>query len=464
MKTNTELTQEYFDIIAGLDGDIEGRQRAAEYMARSTAIVHDKHVACSFIPRLFNDRTYRAMKECAETAHRILCKVMQHYLDDPDYRDVFHFDPRLEEIILIPRRYDSLLPFARVDTFMNEDDYTFKFCEFNGDGSAGMNENREITLSVAGTPTFREFVKSYRVQTCEIFNQWVGEFIDIYETFENRVKNPRFAIADYLDHGVVAEFKHFARLFEYRGYPCTVVDVRELTFDGEVLRDKNNQRVDAIWRRCVTNDVLEFWDETQPLIEAVRAGKVALIGSFAGHIIHDKQINKALFHPKTRAFLTEDEAKFVDETVPFTAFLNDDDVDLEEIRTTKDKWIIKPTDAYGGDGVYAGAQVDQQTWDEVVDKYANGAAGAPFIVQTFISPYKTDTIPYETVEELANGDKPVERAQYNNLNGLYLLNGKFGGVFSRLGPKHIITKPMGSITAATIWVHDEQDPFVFEED
>lgn len=464
MKTNTELTQEYFDIIAGLDGDIEGRQRAAEYMARSTAIVHDKHVACSFIPRLFNDRTYRAMKECAETAHRILCKVMQHYLDDPDYRDVFNFDPRLEEIILIPRRYDSLLPFARVDTFMNEDDYTFKFCEFNGDGSAGMNENREITLSVAGTPTFREFVKSYRVQTCEIFNQWVGEFIDIYETFENRVKNPRFAIADYLDHGVVAEFKHFARLFEYRGYPCTVVDVRELTFDGEVLRDKNNQRVDAIWRRCVTNDVLEFWDETQPLIEAVRAGKVALIGSFAGHIIHDKQINKALFHPKTRAFLTDDEAKFVDETVPFTAFLNDNDVDLEEIRTTKDKWIIKPTDAYGGDGVYAGAQIDQQTWDEVVDKYANGAAGAPFIVQTFISPYKTDTIPYETVEELANGDKPVECAQYNNLNGLYLLNGKFGGVFSRLGPKHVITKPMGSITAATIWVHDEQDPFVFEED
>ena len=464
MKTNTELTQEYFDIIAGLDGDIEGRQRAAEYMARSTAIVHDKHVACSFIPRLFNDRTYRAMKECAETAHRILCKVMQHYLDDPDYRVVFNFDPRLEEIILIPRRYDSLLPFARVDTFMNEDDYTFKFCEFNGDGSAGMNENREITLSVAGTPTFREFVKSYRVQTCEIFNQWVSEFIEIYGTFENRVKNPRFAIADYLDHGVVAEFKHFARLFEYRGYPCTVVDVRELTFDGEVLRDKNNQRVDAIWRRCVTNDVLEFWDETQPLIEAVRAGKVALIGSFAGHIIHDKQINKALFHPKTRAFLTEDEAKFVDETVPFTAFLNDDDVDLEEIRTTKDKWIIKPTDAYGGDGVYAGAQVDQQTWDEIVDKYANGAAGAPFIVQTFISPYKTDTIPYETVEELANGDKPIERAQYNNLNGLYLLNGKFGGVFSRLGPKHIITKPMGSITAATIWVHDEQDPFVFEED
>lgn len=464
MKTNTELTQEYFDIIARLDGDMPGRQRAADYMAHSTAIVHDKHVACSFVPRLFNDRSYRAMKECAETTHRILCKVMQRYLDDPDYRDVFDFDPRLEEIILIPRRYESLLPFARVDTFMDEDNYTFKFCEFNGDGSAGMNENREITLSVAGTPTFREFVKSYRIHTCEIFNQWVDEFISIYETFENRVKNPRFAIADYLDHGVVDEFKHFARLFDYRGYPCSVVDVRELTFDGKVLRDKNNQRVDAIWRRCVTNDVLEFWDETQPLIEAVRAGKVALIGSFAGHIIHDKQINKALYHPKTRAFLTEEEAAFIDETVPFTAFLNDDEVNIEEIRTSKDKWIIKPTDAYGGDGVYAGAQVDQATWDEVIDTYANEKAGAPFIVQTFIQPYKTETLPYETVEQLEDGTKPIESAMYNNLNGLYLLNGNFGGVFSRLGPRHIITKPMGAITSATIWVHDEQDPFIIIED
>ena len=70
-------------------------------------------------------------------------------------------------------------------------------------------------------------------------------------------------------------------------------DVRDLTFDGEVLRDKEGQPVHAIWRRCVTNDVLEFWDESQALIEAVKAQKVALIGSFAGHIVHDKQIFEA---------------------------------------------------------------------------------------------------------------------------------------------------------------------------
>ena len=175
--------------------------------------------------------------------------------------------------------------------------------------------------------------------------------------------------------------------------------------------------------------------------------------------MHDKQINKALFHPKTREFLTEAEIAFVEDTVPFTAFLDSSEVDIDKIRAEKDKWIIKPTDAYGGDDVYAGRQVTQDEWDRVIDKFANGAAGAPFIVQTFIAPYKTEVVPYETVEEtraLAESIPNFKVEKYNNLNGLYLFNGQFAGVFSRLGPHHIITKPMGAITCATIWVKDAQ--------
>ena len=42
----------------------------------------------------------------------------------PASEEVAYVDPRLEELILLPRGYDALLPFARVDTFLNEDDYT----------------------------------------------------------------------------------------------------------------------------------------------------------------------------------------------------------------------------------------------------------------------------------------------------------------------------------------------------
>ena len=453
MDTNADYTRAYLQIIDDLDGDIPSRRAALAYMRASTAIVHHRVVDCSFVPRLFNQRTYEVMRDTAETAHRILCKVIQRYLDDPAYRRCFDFDPRLEELILLPRGYDSLLPFARVDTFLDEDDYRIRFCEFNGDGSSGMNENREITNSIVASEAFRVFSEGHAVRGCDLFEPWVDAFLGIYATHEHRVEKPRIAICDYLENGVVDEFHLFADLFRGRGYECAVADVRELSFDGEVLRDASGGRVDAIWRRCVTNDVIDHWDESQGLIEAVRAEKVALIGSFAGHIVHDKQIFEVLFKPETCAFLTAEEISFVEETVPLTAFLDDSAVNLAQIRANKDEWIIKPSDHYGADDVYAGCAQSEERWGELIDAFANGAAGHPFIVQRYIRPFKTETLPPDTgINELPDGAVTTEPAWYNNLNGLYLYDGRFQGVFSRLGPLPTISKDMRGITAATIWV------------
>ena len=233
MPSNADYTREYFQIIDELDGDIESRRAAFNYMQDSTAIVHHQVVASSFVPRLFNRKTYEVMKRTAETSHRILCKVIERYRADEEYRKLFDFDERLVELILLPRDYDSVLPFARVDTFLNENDYRIHFCEFNGDGSAGMNENREITNSIVGSDTFRTFAENHAVQGCDLFMPWVRAFMDIYGTYRFKVENPRVAICDYLENGVVDEFHIFAEKFREAGVECVVADVRELSFDGE---------------------------------------------------------------------------------------------------------------------------------------------------------------------------------------------------------------------------------------
>ncbi len=453
MFSNADYANEYLGIIESLSGDVEGRRAAHRYMKESTAIVHHRVVDCSYLPRLFNQRSYDVMKHTAETAHRILCKVIERYRADADYRKVFDFDPRLEELILLPRGYDSVLPFARVDTFLNEDDYTVKFCEFNGDGSSGMNENREITNSVKGTPAFTAFGEKHDLQACDLFTPWVDRFIGIYNSYEHRVPNPRFAICDYLENGVVDEFYIYADMFAQRGIECVVADVRDLVFDGEHLWNGEGKQIHAIWRRCVTNDVIDFWDESQDLIEAVRAEKVALIGSFAGHIVHDKQIFEVLFKPETQAFLSAEEIDFIERTVPSTRFLDSAFVDLDQIRAEKDLWIIKPTDHYGAHDVYAGCAVSQSRWEELIDAFANAKAGYPFIVQSYIRPFRTLTLPPDTgIDELSDEEVLTEPVFYNNLNGLYLFDGCFQGVFSRLGPLPTISKDMKGITAATIWV------------
>ena len=413
---NAAYTQEYIDIANSLDGDVPGRRAARAYMDASTAIVHHQVVSTSFVPKLYDAASRQVMRDVVETTHRILCKVMQHYLDDAEYRKVFDYDPRL--------------PFARFDIFLDENTGDVAFCEFNGDGSSGMNENREITHSVEQTATFKEFAKRHHVEGCELFDAWVSEFINIYNTYKGRVEHPRFAICDYLENGVVDEFHLFAQRFTGAGYPCTVCDVRDLTFDGEVLHDAQGQPVHAIWRRCVTNDVLEYWDQSQALIEAVKAQKVALIGSFAGHIVHDKQIFEALFNPATQAFLTPEEIAFVERTVPQTRYLDEREVDLDAIRADKDAWIIKPTDAYGAADVYAGCFQTQEQWDAIVAKFANGAAGAPFLAQRYITPFKTQIlVPDNDIANLSDEEVQREPVLYNNLEGLYCYNGTFQGIF-----------------------------------
>lgn len=453
MISDAMLTQEYFDTMNSLDGDLAGKRSARAYMDQSSAIVHHRVVGASFIPRLYNDEVWERFRFISETIHTILCKVIERYRSDGSYRTIFDYDPRLVELILLPRGYDAILPFARVDIFLNEDTLESAFCELNGDGSAGLNEDREIVHSIEGSETFTRFAAHHQLESCELFKSWVAEFIAIYETFKNKVAHPRFAICDYLDVGVVDEFRIFSEYFEEAGYECVIADVRDLSFDGTVLRDGNGQQIDAIWRRCVTNDVLEHWDESQELISAVRAQAVALIGAFSGHIVHDKQIFEALFNPATQAFLTPEEIAFVERTVPQTRYLDEKEVNLDAIRADKDAWIIKPTDAYGAADVYAGCFQTQEQWEQIIEKFANGAAGAPFLVQRYITPFKTQILtPDDGIADMSDDQVQREPVLYNNLEGLYCYNGTFQGIFSRLGPFPTISKPMKGITCATIWV------------
>ena len=80
------------------------------------------------------------------------------------------------------------------------------------------------------------------------------------------------------------------------------------------------------------------------------------------------------------------------------------------------------------------------------------------------TPYKTETLPPDTgISELADDQVRREPELYNNINGLYLFNGHFAGVFSRLGPLPTISKDMQGMTAATIWVDCDLDGDAPEE-
>lgn len=451
MFDNAAYTAEYLRILQELDGDCPGRRRAYRYLQASTAISHGTPATATFVPRLFDADSFTLMKRTAEGIHGILCKVSERYRHDPLYRKLFQYDDRLADLMLLPRDYDAVLPFVRIDGFLDEKTGRICFCEFNGDGSTGMNEDREAVNSLLRSETFRRFTERHAVASCELIDSWVRTFMDIYQTYRFKVADPHIAICDYLDLGTVSEFEVYADAFRKSGVACDIVDVRDLVFDGEALRGPDGAVIHAIWRRAVTCDVLAFWDESQALIEAVLARKVALIGAFSSHIAHDKQLFSVLRSAQTRAFLTEEESRLIEETVPPTFLLDDPAAPLHHVRSHREDWVLKPTARYGADGVQVGRETDAAIWQRALDDALADHAES-YLVQQFLSPFQTLTLPPDTEVILGRENPGTQLVLYYNLTGLYLYNGHFQGVFSRLGPHLKICEPNEGMTAATLWV------------
>ncbi len=461
-------TEEYVRTIESLNGDTPGRVEAWDYLKHSTNIYRGTVVACDFFPKLFDARLRDRLCDVASMTYGIFKKIMQHYLDDPAYREVYDFDPLMERLILADRGYESYLPFARIDLFLNEEDLSVPSCEFNADGASGMNENREAENAIAQSESFITFAQTHTLTSMNpvMFDAWPAEFLRIYRSSalaqKRGVTTPHVALVDYLEASVLEEFKLYREKFEARGIPCSIFDVRNLSYDGTPLTGMSAYEglgheglpIDAIWRRAVGTDVLEHRDESEAFISAYLDGNVVLIGSFLGQLIHDKQVFRVMRDVRTQAFLTPEEIAFVEATIPKTEYLSYDTVDVRAIKANKDGWVIKPTDGYGSKDVFCGPAFEQSEWEALVDAHVDAACGIPFVVPEFVPPYKPPS--------LAMRGNPCDEAapfqQNNNLTGLYIIDGQLAGIFSRLGPNPLILGRMGGLTAPSFWV-DCASPF-----
>lgn len=431
------------------DSNIECAKKDAKkmqsYIENSKAVYHGIIVRSLYIPKLFTTDMEHVFSNLCTIMYGILEKVIHEYETNAKYRKLFNFDPRLEELILRSDRYNSKLPIARIDIFFNEDDYSFKFCEFNADGASAMNEDRELNIAVKNTCTYREFSKSYDIKTYELFDSWVDEFLNIYSTSENAKSKPNIAIADFFPHDIGYEFKRFCKHFKNRGLNCEVCEIRDLRYDGEHLISPSGMIIDAIYRRAVTCDIMEHYNEVQPFINAVRDNKTVLIGDFKTQVIHNKLIFKILRDNMTRDILTDEENAFIEEHIPFTTVLTREEIDKYDVLNNKDKWIIKPQDSYASKGFHAGVEYKSDAeWAKTITDIVNSADyDNTYLLQEYIKPYET-----ENIDLLHDENAPY--MFYSSITGLFVYNGSFAGVYSRIAKTSIISTQYSEMSLASM--------------
>lgn len=436
-----EERAEYIDIIKDLNGDAAGRKQALDFIRASDVWVHGEPAPFPFVPYLFNKADLDYIGAQCRMAHGILCKVIRRYLDDPSYRAMFKLPPEVERLVLLPCNYDQLLPMGRFDFFLDEDDLSYKFCEFNTDGSGAMSRDFMIGQALMKSETFKRFSQRHEVRQFELFDSWVEAFMRIYRTDENAVEHPTVCITDFRESGVFSDFNRFIEAFERAGIPARFVDTRAFEFDGEHLRDASDGTIiDAIYRRAVTSELLQHPGECDALIDAVAAEKVCLIGHFRTTVVHSKMVSIALFDEKTRAFLTPEERAFIDAHLPRTYQLTSTPAGftLDEVKANKDSWIIKPADDYGAHGVYPGVDFDAAAWKRIVDDNLDSG----YIVQEFYPPRHVDIVNTELDEA-----DPCKVESWESMPGVYLYDGKPVGFYCRLGQEGVIAIDHGGLCA-----------------
>jgi len=239
-----------------------------------------------------------------------------------------------------------------------------------------------------------------------------------------------------MENATPNEFIEFQKAFRKAGYETEIAEIRELKYSDGTLKTPDGKKIDAIYRRAVTCDIMRNTHYIQPFLQAVREGAVCLIGHFRTQIIHNKAVFKILRAPETQKFLTEREREYVKRHIPETFTLTKENA-FGTLKN-KDEWIIKPEDLYGARGVFAGADMDAAAWKKAVTE----AADTGYLLQRYCPPYKSENIDFN------NGG---EFKMYNNIMGMFIYNGKLQGLYSRAGLLGTISAGTRGLTLASLY-------------
>ncbi|MCR5731797.1 MAG: hypothetical protein K6G51_02505 [Sphaerochaetaceae bacterium] len=451
-----ELEREYLDIVSSLNGDEIGRRKAWKRMEAGFAKTRRGTDPISYIPTIFDESELNFFLECSSTIYSIMKKVLIAYRDDEKFRKLYHLDPRIEELLLIDTFSSELLPVCRLDAIYDERRKALNFLEFNTDASGGMAESVESYSAISLSDSFKEFSKRHKVRQYpdNLYLSLVRNFGKIYQKSGKTVENPHVAIAVLFDspNAIVSELEEYIKYFEAENMEASIFDVRELWCEDGVLvghkaiKGKSNVKVDAIWRFCIVVDLIEHWDEVKGFINALKDRKAVMIGSFLTQAVHDKQLFALLRKKEVIELFDEKEKTFISSHIPFTAFLDEMDTALLQ---EKDRWILKPTDWYGSQKVYAGSELSEVEWEERLEECRKESGH--WLCQEKVSACNSLALPLHGDEKEYTSDF----ISVGNILGMYIYSGVFSGIYMRQGTSAIIGTARGEMASPVIWVSND---------
>ena len=280
---------------------------------------------------------------------------------------------------------------SRLDTFLSHDG--FAFLEYNAENPAGIGDQPALESLFKQVPEVRRFLEANPHYFPQPHERLIHALDQTYREFGGKKPKPSIAIVDWAGVATGSEFQILKNYFESNGYPATICDPSEIEYTGGRLRHEGFE-IDIFFKRVIIHEFLDRFDENHPLFRAINDGAVCMANSFRSKIPHKKSSFALLTDPEYHTLFANNELLTIMKCIPWTRVVregrtvyhgNENDL-ISLIRRDREKFVLKPNDGYGGNGIAIGWELTASKWDEAIEI----ALSHTFVVQERVPVEKTE--------------------------------------------------------------------------
>jgi len=413
--------------------DVEQSQewwRAFSAQMREARLTFGDRLTCPFLrPFFLTHDEVRRVTHAAQTMAVVGEKVVAAAMAEASLLDELGLTDAERVLVSYAPGYDRASTASRLDAFLLPD--SLKFAEYNAESPAGFAYTESLANTFDTTEVVARFRERYEATHFRLCDLMLDALLASYREWGGTSAAPHIAIVDFKGVPTWNEFLIIRGQFLARGIPTSVVDPRELEFDGTHLW-ADGRIVDIVYRRALVNDIVAHPDETRAMVDAYAARAVCMANTFRCKIPHKKAFFAVLTDERFGQLFTAAERDVIAAHVPWTRVVRDGrtTIDgasislLDYVRTHRDDFVVKPSDEYGGTGVTLGWELDQSAWDAAIDRAL--AADQVWIAQRRI-PVRREPFPIVLDEphRVEMRDMLVDFAPY-------LFRGRVAGFLTRL--------------------------------
>lgn len=435
---------------------VASEKQTLEQLEFLTGFLTDNH--CTFRgepmpllmkPNFLSGKQYHAVSDAVETISSALTKFIRLYLTDPAVQDIMKFSDRENHLFSFNPGYTNPLVISRLDAFLHG--YSIRFLEFNCDSPAGpaysdiMEEGFSKLFEKYPFMKRWEIIYMYRQELLlEALLQCYREFRENHSSFPEM---PVIAIVDWVDVSTSSEFLILKDFFERRGIKTIVGSPVNFNISGgKTCLD--GQEVHLVYRRVITRELLDRWEEVQEFIRSIEDNRVCTCNPFQSYIVGNKKVLALITDPRFQHIFNKRELAVIKQTIPWTKILSDSKVKYRSrsvrlkdfILENKNSLVLKPANLYGGRDVHLGPETDQETWEAILNEHLNDES---WIVQEYVD------IPRDVYPVIDHGVR-LEWKKVN-LNPFALL-GKYSGSITRVSDSSVINVSAGGGLVPTMRV------------